>query len=276
MAELAERSPIIIQNSSSYPSSQKNLDLWPYGRPYKVLLLTCVFNPGSSPSRGKAFCPWDVREKKIRSPLLSLAKSIHYFNHFVCPYGPALSAMGGIMKVIVSFFFSEKAKKSQSNSTVAGFRSTKIITLRYSNLKNIWQNFWDWRSKLFVWNWWLLAEALSSDKIVHGQVRELCYSNRWAVPTRTAKFNIWWRQQWTQRRAHDTLSLLWKWFTCKHIELLSPQAEFFPSASLSKCSNNSINALKFLINISEKTKANDRALECLFNILNPYVTFRLY
>ena len=174
------------------------------------------------------------------------------------------------------FFFSEKAKKSQSNSTVAGFRSTKIITLRYSNLKNIWQNFWDWRSKLFVWNWWLLAEALSSDKIVHGQVRELCYSNRWAVPTRTAKFNIWWRQQWTQRRAHDTLSLLWKWFTCKHIELPSPQAEFFPSASLSKCSNNSINALKFLINISEKTKANDRALECLFNILNPYVTFRLY
>ena len=46
-----------------------------------------------------------MREKKIRSPLLSLAKSIHYFNHFVCPYGPALSAMGGIMKVIVSFFF---------------------------------------------------------------------------------------------------------------------------------------------------------------------------
>ena len=75
---------------------------------------------------------------------------------------------------------------------------------------------------------------------------------------------------------HDTLSLLWKWFTCKHTELPSPRAEFFPSASLSKCSNNSISALKFLINISEKTKANDRALECLFNILNPYVIFRLY
>ena len=39
LAELAERSPIIIQNSS-YPSSRKNLDV----RPYKVLLLTCVVN----------------------------------------------------------------------------------------------------------------------------------------------------------------------------------------------------------------------------------------
>ena len=227
MAELAERSPIIIQNSSSNPSSQKNLDLWPYGRPYKVLLLTCVFNPGSSPSRGKAFCPWDVREKKIRSPLLSLAKSIHKLFQPLClSIRSSLVSHGWNHESDSEFFFSEKAKKSQSNSTVAGFRSTKIITLRYSNLKNIWQNFWDWRSKLFVWNWWLLAEALSSDKIVHGQVRELWYSNRWAVPTRTAKFNIWWRQQWTQRRAHDTLSLLWKWFTCKHIELPSPQPNF--------------------------------------------------
>ena len=33
-------------------------------------------NPGSSPSRGKALCPWDVQEKKIRAPLLGLAKSI--------------------------------------------------------------------------------------------------------------------------------------------------------------------------------------------------------
>ena len=38
-------------------------------------------------------------------------------------------------------FFSEKAKKSQSNTTVAGFRSTKINTQEYSNLKNISQNF---------------------------------------------------------------------------------------------------------------------------------------
>ena len=54
IAEFAERSPIIIQSSSSYPSSRKNLDLWPYGYPYKALLLTYVVNPGSSPSRGKA------------------------------------------------------------------------------------------------------------------------------------------------------------------------------------------------------------------------------
>ena len=44
IAELAERSPIIIQNGSSNPSSRKNLDLRPYDRPYKVLLLTCVVN----------------------------------------------------------------------------------------------------------------------------------------------------------------------------------------------------------------------------------------
>ena len=75
IAELAERSPIIIQNSSN-PSSRKKLDV----RPYKVLLLTCVVNciagtavsaqgsesddPGSSPGRGKVLCPRDVREKK--------------------------------------------------------------------------------------------------------------------------------------------------------------------------------------------------------------------
>ena len=53
IAELAERSPIIIQNRSN-PSSQKNLDVRPYDCttvqpynrtivwPYKVLLLTCV------------------------------------------------------------------------------------------------------------------------------------------------------------------------------------------------------------------------------------------
>ena len=44
IVELAERSPIIIQNGSSNPSSRKNLDLRPYDRPYKVLLLTCVVN----------------------------------------------------------------------------------------------------------------------------------------------------------------------------------------------------------------------------------------
>ena len=96
IAELAQQSPIIIQNNSN-PSSRKNLDV----RPYKVLLLTCVVNcivgtpmpqlcsvvsalgselddPGSSPGRGKVLCPWDVQEKKMRAPLLGLAKSIYY------------------------------------------------------------------------------------------------------------------------------------------------------------------------------------------------------
>ena len=44
IAELAECSSIIIQNGSSNPSSRKNLDLWPFRRPYKVLLLACVVN----------------------------------------------------------------------------------------------------------------------------------------------------------------------------------------------------------------------------------------
>ena len=39
-------------------------------------------------------------------------------------------------------FFSEKAKKSQSNATVAGFRSTKINTQEYSNLKKHLTEFW--------------------------------------------------------------------------------------------------------------------------------------
>ena len=35
-------------------------------------------DPGSSPGRGKALCPWDVwGKKKIRALLLGLAKSIH-------------------------------------------------------------------------------------------------------------------------------------------------------------------------------------------------------
>ena len=43
IAELTEHSPIIIQNSSN-PSGQKNLDVQPYDRLYKVLLLACVAN----------------------------------------------------------------------------------------------------------------------------------------------------------------------------------------------------------------------------------------
>ena len=78
MVELAERSPIIIQNSSN-PSSRKNVVV----RPYKVLLLNmrgqlyCGYanatalssspvvsalgsesdDLGSSPGQGKALCP---------------------------------------------------------------------------------------------------------------------------------------------------------------------------------------------------------------------------
>ena len=93
IAELAERSPIIIQNSSN-PSSRKNLDVRPYdcttvrgatfnmrGQLYRghanatALSSSPVVSalgsesddPGSSPSRGKALCPWDVREKNASS-----------------------------------------------------------------------------------------------------------------------------------------------------------------------------------------------------------------
>ena len=115
---------------------------------------------------------------------------MHYFNHVVCSYGLAVLAMGGIIKVIASFFFSEKAKKSQDKQTkVFEFKKTSNRILGIEGASSS------------VWNWWFLAEALSPDKIVHGQVRELCYSNRWAVVTRTAKLNIWWRQQWAQLRA---------------------------------------------------------------------------
>ena len=34
-------------------------------------------DPGSSPGRGKALCPWDVQKKKVRAPLLGSAKSIY-------------------------------------------------------------------------------------------------------------------------------------------------------------------------------------------------------
>ena len=95
IAELTERSPIIIQNSSN-PSSRKNLDV----RPYKVL--TCVVNCTAgtptpqlcsvvqwsvhwAPSRttwvlvlaGARRCALETCRKKMRAPLLGLAKSIY-------------------------------------------------------------------------------------------------------------------------------------------------------------------------------------------------------
>ena len=116
IAELAERSPIIIQNSSN-PSSRKNLDVRPFNRstvwPYdRTTAQGATFNmrgqlyrrhanatalssspvvsalgsesddPGSGPGRGKALCPWDVRGKKMRAPLLGLTKSTYY--HYCC------------------------------------------------------------------------------------------------------------------------------------------------------------------------------------------------
>ena len=110
IAELAKHSPIIIQNSSN-PSSQKKI--WMYNhmtvRLYKVLLLTCAVNctagmpralfsspmvsalgsksdnPGSSPGQSKALCPWDMWEKKVRAPLLGLAKSIYLEGEGLAP-----------------------------------------------------------------------------------------------------------------------------------------------------------------------------------------------
>ena len=103
ITELAERSPIIKQNTSN-PSSQKNLDVWPHdcttiqgatfnmpGQLYRRHANAMAFfsspvvsalgsksdYPGSSPSQGKVLCPWDVQEKKkVQVPLLGLAKSI--------------------------------------------------------------------------------------------------------------------------------------------------------------------------------------------------------
>ena len=96
---LAERSSIIIQNSSN-PSSRKNLDV----RPYKVLLLTCVVNctAGTPTPRLCPVVQWSVHwapsrttrvivlagarrcalgtcgRKKCELRLYGLAKSIYY------------------------------------------------------------------------------------------------------------------------------------------------------------------------------------------------------
>ena len=97
LAELAEHSPITIQNSSN-PSSRKNLDVRPYNRPYKVLLLACAANYATgSPLHGHGevanenplILPRTLSivgalvllkrraGKKMRAPLLGLPKSIY-------------------------------------------------------------------------------------------------------------------------------------------------------------------------------------------------------
>ena len=72
IAELAERSPMIIQNSSNL-SSRKNLDVRPYDRktvrPYKVLLLICVVNctAGTPTPRLFPVVQWSVHSAPRRT-----------------------------------------------------------------------------------------------------------------------------------------------------------------------------------------------------------------
>ena len=56
-----------------------------------------------------------------------------------------------------------------------------------------------------------------------------------------------------------------------HASIASYRADLFTSTSLSKDFDNSSCAQKFIMEISDKTKGNDLALECLSNILSPYV-----
>ena len=104
IVELAERSPII--QSSSNPSSQKNLDVRTTVWLHKVLLLTCVVNctMGTPTPWLCSVVQWSVHwasswttqvlvlarakrcalemcgEKKMRAPLLGLAKSLYYMS----------------------------------------------------------------------------------------------------------------------------------------------------------------------------------------------------
>ena len=98
IAELAERSPIIIKNGNN-PPSRKKLDVRPYDRTTvqgatfnmrgqlyrghanaKALFSSPVVgalgsesdDPGSSPGRSKALCTWDVRRKKNASSAFRL------------------------------------------------------------------------------------------------------------------------------------------------------------------------------------------------------------
>ena len=70
--------PIIIQSSSN-PSSRKNLDVRPYdratARPYKVLLLTCVVNctAGTPTPRLCSVVQWSVHWAPSRTRVLVLA-----------------------------------------------------------------------------------------------------------------------------------------------------------------------------------------------------------
>ena len=100
IAALADSSPIILQYSCN-PSRRKDLDVRPYdrstvqsatfktrgqlyrghvnamalfGSPVVSALGFESGDPGSSPGRGKALYPRDVRKKKMRAPLLFYCK----------------------------------------------------------------------------------------------------------------------------------------------------------------------------------------------------------
>ena len=60
-----------------------------------------------------------------------------------------------------------------------------------------------------------------------------------------------------------------------HASIPSSRAKFFTGTSLSKGFENSLSALMFLTEISEKTEGTDLAIKCLSNILSPYAIFRL-
>ena len=99
IVELAERNPIIIQNSSN-PSSQKNLDVRLYdcmtvqgatfnmctaGTPMPWLCPVVQWSVHWAPSQmtqvlvlaGPRHCALEMCGKKMRAPLLALAKSIY-------------------------------------------------------------------------------------------------------------------------------------------------------------------------------------------------------
>ena len=102
IAELAERSPIVIKNCRN-PSSRKNFGCTTV-RPYMVLLLTCVVNcnVGTPTSRlcqctglrvgqpvfyswpGQGVVPLRRAGKKMRALPLGLAKTICYFKIVAC------------------------------------------------------------------------------------------------------------------------------------------------------------------------------------------------
>ena len=90
VVELAEHSPIIIQNSSN-PSCQKNLDVRLYDWLYKVLLLAQALSYNQSSTWTRRSCEWKSFNitahfihsfsfvgKKMQAPLLGLPKSIYY------------------------------------------------------------------------------------------------------------------------------------------------------------------------------------------------------